>query len=101
MIDTECLGGAVKINRVAAQTLFVAGIQRNAQIKLFFRHNLGMNFLKIIHIRKLSSRMVEKQFCLYLRIILPQIIKQSQSRSDTVPIRMDVTKQYDVLRPFQ
>jgi len=45
--------------------------------------------------------MVEKQFCLYLRIILPQIVKQSQSRSDTVPVRMDVTKQYDVLRPFQ
>ena len=33
MIDTECLGGAVKIDRVGAQTLFVAGIQRNAQIK--------------------------------------------------------------------
>ena len=45
--------------------------------------------------------MVEKQFCLYLRIILPQIVKQSQSRSDTVPVWMDVTKQYDVLRPFQ
>ena len=55
MIDAECLDGAVKIDRVAAQTLFVAGIQRNAQIKLFFRHNLGMNFLKIIHIRKLKQ----------------------------------------------
>ena len=36
MIDAECLGGVVKIDRVAAQTLFVAGIQCNAQIKTVF-----------------------------------------------------------------